>query len=399
VPATLAAITTPKAEAVEARAVGVKGRVVDGAGHAVAGAAVTLIAVDDAARRTTDVTDNDGLFRVSLAGAGGDFTLQVEAPGFDLLTSDAHIDDGTAAEVTVQLAAAGATRRRAAIEAYNEGVARWNADDRPAAADRFSEAIELDPTLAPPYLALAQLRRTEGRLPEAAGAIEGYLALTTDDEGLAAAWSVFAALADRDRQSALLRGLPSERPLPALAQAMYKDGATLLQEGDAKRAGERFRRAAELDPDLSPALVALAGLDYREGRLEEASTAVERLLLLDPRHVEGLRLRLLLADVADDLVALAATFERLYAVAPEAAVDLLYRIAERDFRADRRQRAIDHLERLLALRPGYARAHLTLGLAYAADHPARAKDHLRRFLELAPDDPEAATARAALAAL
>jgi len=86
-------------------------------------------------------------------------------------------------------------------------------------------------------------------------------------------------------------------------------------------------------------------------------------------------------------------FEAYHEVAPDAAVDLLYRRADLDFRGNRPEAAKAALLEILELDPEFARAHYTLGLIYANTDTAKAREHLQRFLDLSPKDPEAGSAK------
>lgn len=74
------------------------------------------------------------------------------------------------------------------------------------------------------------------------------------------------------------------------AIAAYNEGAELHAEGQMEEAEARFRRAVELDPEVAQGWLGLADVLVVTGRAEEALTAIETYLALEPENVQGQRL-------------------------------------------------------------------------------------------------------------
>ena len=109
-------------------------------------------------------------------------------------------------------------------------------------------------------LRAAELLRTDGRLDEAALALETAVTRTdaaTKDHGNADVLAIARSLVDEKR-------------------------------GDAVRAARRLDEALADDPDDARLLLARAAVDDRRGEWKQALTRAEKLLARDPRNVEAL---------------------------------------------------------------------------------------------------------------
>jgi tetratricopeptide (TPR) repeat protein len=83
------------------------------------------------------------------------------------------------------------------------------------------------------------------------------------------------------------------QPVPPEHQAVlaYNAGAEAQVAGDLETATERYRRAAELDPNLAIAHTGLAGIFFLQERWPEAVAEAEMALELDPGDQRALQLR------------------------------------------------------------------------------------------------------------
>jgi tetratricopeptide (TPR) repeat protein len=147
---------------------------------------------------------------------------------------------------------------------------------------------------------------------------------------------------------------------PKTAHEWYLLGCRLDEED--KSLGEAefaYRKAIELDPDLSHALTNLGNLRYRAGATEEAADFYERALARDPAQ-------------------------------PEAHYNLGFLAYE----AGQPAEAVPRFRRALALDPGFADAHFNIALALSEIGKAtEARVHWRRYLEIDPEGPWAEIAR------
>jgi len=83
-----------------------------------------------------------------------------------------------------------------------------------------------------------------------------------------------------------------------------------------------------------------------------------------------------------------------------AAIQFLFLLANAAFGRDDMKAAKDRLRHVIAIDPAHARSHYVMGLVLIREGANReARTHMQRFLELAPGDPDAASAKEALAVL
>lgn len=391
-PALPGAAQPPKPSAIE-------GLVTDQADQPLRDVVITATRADDPSFRMTEKTSRKGRFTLRLEAGGGSYTLRFEKEGFDPYESPVDVEPGMVHDITFRMAPEGSGSQRQAAQAFNEGVAAYQAGDLAAAREKFLAVLEIDPELPQPHVYLADLYLKAGELEQAAQAIETYL---PSDEGNATAWrlafDVYRAQGSSERLAEAVARLKGTELAESLAVRTYNEGVEKSQKGNVEGALADFRLALELAPEMTAIHAGLAALLLNQGSYAEAAAAAEALLAVDPADVRGRRIRYLAlaaqesaggGDAGAD-AALAAWAE----VDAEAAADLLYQQAEQAFKQDRREEAIRGLQAVLRIAPDMPRAHYTLGLAYtSAGDTAKAKQHLQRFLELAPEDPEAATAR------
>ena len=402
-PAVLAAVLAvvlAGAPALAARKAGdgaVAGTITSIDGEPLQGVEITLEAADGT--RSTATTDKRGKF--SMTVPAGEYVVALDRDGYAPFSSPLSVTAGGRQVISAQLLDAAAGRRSEAAQQYNAAVAALEAGDRAAARAGLLAALEADPALLEPRQVLADMYLDEGSWAEAAEAASMVLAARPEDrQMLLIAYEAYRELEDTDRVVATRRSLASDPGMAArLAVHAFNEGATADQDGDEVVAEARFREALELDDGLAAAHFALATLQYRAGRYEEASGALARGLAIEPASAQGRRLAFLVAEKRGDPAAAAVAFDAYAEVDTAGAVDILFQRAEVDFRNGDTEPARLELSRVVELQPDHAAAHHLLGLAWLTGDTAIAKTHLRRFLELAPGDPEAAAVREILATL
>lgn len=340
-------------------------------------------------------TDKEGRFEIEIESPAGPYLLSLAHEGYAPFTTDLDLQPQQRYDYTFKLFDAESAKAQDAVKAFNEAAEAYKAGDSDAARAGFERARDLDPTLAPPYLALADLYLGAEELDAAAATIDRYLELAPDDlRGKRLAYQIFARRGDHERARSQLEALRGSEHARPLAQRLYNEGVAALHAEDQATAIERFEVSRWMDETLTEPLVALVSLRYNAGEYEAVRALLERLEALDPDNEEALRLRYLLHDALAETDAAMAAFEAYQAVAPSAAATLLYERADLDFRSGNPGAAKRALLRIVDVAPEHARAHYTLGLVYASEgNGAKARQHLQRFLELAPEDPEAGAAR------
>ncbi len=368
------------------------GTVTNQAGDPLAGVEVT-ISLETAGFQEQDKTDKQGQFSIDVP-MEGDVWMKLVKEGYATLEKEVFLTLGEKYNAEIEMLDAAAGRRNEAVKAYNAGATAYKAEDLAAAKQHFLAATAADPTLAEPYLVLADIYMVEDAPAEAAAAAEKFLELSPGDQkGQMLAYEAYQKLGNQAKVDELREILGKTEVAPKLAIQVYNEGAIADQQGDLDTAIDKFRDALELDPTLKEALAGLATVYYRAARYDEAMVSVKALLAAQPNHAQGHRLHFLIQEGRGDRAASDAAMNAYLAVDPKGASGLLYQRADLDFRAGEVKLAREGLLKVLELDPENARAHFTLGKVYASTDTAKAKQHLQRFIELAPDDPEVATAK------
>jgi tetratricopeptide (TPR) repeat protein len=186
----------------------------------------------------------------------------------------------------------------------------------------------------------------------------------------------------------------------------YNEAVTALRGGNVAGALPSLEKAASLNPSLPEAQMALADVYLDLKRYGDALAAADRLLVLKPGDVQGLRARYDALKGAGDNEKAREALDALFTADPknpETAVRYFNEGAERA-RSGSLEEASKFFERTVEIAPAdpkFAKAHYVLGLSYAKDDAKKeaAKQHLQAFLQMAPNDPDAGTAKEMLAYL
>jgi Tfp pilus assembly protein PilF len=375
----------------------VKGTITSTVDEPLAGVEITLETADG--ERATATTDKRGKFSITVAV--GDYVLAMEGEGYVRFESPLSVEAGGQKVVSVQLLDVAEGRRNEAAQAFNAGADAFEAGDKAAARESFLAALAADPTLLEAHRVLATIYLDEGAWAEAAQAAETFLAAQPGERQVRLiAYEAYRQLGDPVRAGEMRRALAADPELASkLALHAFNEGAIADQEGDSETAAARFEEALELDARLAAAHFALATLEYRAKRFEEALAALQGGLALEPASPHGRRLGFIVHDARGDQEAAAKALDAYAEVDPARAAELLFKRAEVEFRNDETTAARTTLAKVLRIEPDHAGAHHILGLAYLKSDAEAAARHLRRFLELAPEDPESAAVKEILANL
>lgn len=270
---------------------------------------------------------------------------------------------------------------------------------RPAAGRAcLARAVALDPASPQRRYHYAEALRAAGEHGEA---VEHYRAALERASGVADIWlglgtaqlalgEVENAIQSLERARSLAPGDATIKAMleAACAESAFRAGERLRAGGRLAEAAGCYRRAIELDPTHSLALVNLGVVQERQGEAEAALDAYERAVAIDPGLPEA-RLNLGIARaVAGDREAARGELEAAVAAAPTLGV-AHYHLAllddaatDRALASRRDAEAVERLERLVAA-DGVAsadRAEMSFALARRLD---RLGLHDRAFAHLA----------------
>jgi len=386
------------------------GRVIDSEGHPIDGVTVTTTSNDVPNFRVVETTDKKGIFKVDFDVVDVDYEYRFEKAGYltvmssqrwGLVGTEHHDFTMPRGETPTAGDAVPTSTSRPAIQAYNDGVAAFKAEDYAASQAKFQEAAEHDPTLRQAWAALSVAHLEQGHYQDAAATAEQAIALgSTDEAALRARWEAYRQLGDEAKAAEALNDLEETGRLAEEAKRIYNEGVALLKADDEEGAFAKFQEAARIDPNLQAALVAVAATGIKIGRNAESAAAAEAVLANDPENGAAIRARynasLALGDenmIVDALVGLAA-------VEFEAARKGLWILAMAAYNAHDNEKTKDRFLKVLLVDPDNAQAHYLLGLIYLGEgENEETREHLEKFLALAPIDPEAPSAQEILSYL
>ncbi len=278
---------------------------------------------------------------------------------------------------------------------FNEGVRALQADDYETAEGNFLEALEKDPEMAAAHSALARLYVYREQYEPALASADRLLELDPESRtAFRVRYEAYNALGNEAAAATALEELSKRDQGGDTVAMIYNEGVSAANAGDIDGAKARFLEALNLDPELAPALAAMAMIHMREGNAAEAAAMAERHLAQAPDSVQSMRVRmdayLALGDTAKAEEAKAA----LVAANPEMLVKEAFEQAKALFDQGDTAGSIAKFEEVLSFDPEHPRAHYHLGIGHVSSgNLEAAKTHLEKFIALAPEDPEVPTAK------
>jgi tetratricopeptide (TPR) repeat protein len=282
------------AAAVPAHAVGegrILGTIVDASGAPVADAKV-LLTKPGSGFKQEKKSDAKGQFTMLIIDATKEYLIHIEKTGFLPLEEKVKAKIGDTARITYTLqpavveAAAGPqalTGENQAVLAYNEAVAKLQANDKAGAIAKFEEAATLNPKLPDAQIVLAELYLDQGKNAEALAAAERYLALQPNaPRGLSVQYDAYTALGDAAKADAALEALIQADPGHDSAVRLLNKGVNFFNAAKIDQAIQVFERVLQVDPTLAKTHYML-GLSYaNSGDNVKAKEHLSKFLELAP---------------------------------------------------------------------------------------------------------------------
>lgn len=391
-----------------------RGRVVDFAGDAIKKVSVVLTSADDPSFRVEEKTDRNGFFSFEIENASLGYVATFQRAGFLGISAAITLSAGETIEHTFTmltqrevdegkeeiLAERESQADFSAAKFFNEGVEALSSGDLSAARQGFEEALELDSAMVEALSALCLVTMRQGDWSAAAGYAKRTLAVDpADARALVASYRANKKIGDDEQASKAAEALRSAGYNDEVAGQIFNEGVDLFHGNNTAEAVAAFEEAAELDPTMKDAHVALAGLYLNQEAFDRAIAASDRALALDPNDEKALTYRFE-ACLLSGCDRLPEAIESLGAVEPDFVSETINELAFKLFKNNQLDESKELVEQLLALNADDARANYVMGLILvnAGDGDA-ARSHLKAFLEAAPDDPDADGARALLEAI
>jgi len=382
------------------------GVIVDPDGKPIEGVMVRATSDDLPNFNETLTTNKKGVFKIDFDEINVTYKYQFSKNGFiTLATEQVWTKDGSARHyftLTPGNSGSGAAIGEApvfttgeAAMAYQEAVAAFEAKDWVTAETKIEEALEHDPELRQAWEALSVVELEQGDYGEATQAAEKAIEMGSTDVAIfRTRWEAYRLSGDDAMTAEAQADLEKFGLLAEEAKRIYNEGIALLKVDDKMGAFVKFEQALDADPNLEPALFAVASTGLEIGKAEVTASASEQILINNPGNEDALRLRYNAALVLEDDEMLIDALVGLAPVEPEAAKQNLWLLAMAAYNANDNEKTKDRFGKVLTVDPDNAQAHYLLGLVYLGEGDnAKTKEHLEEFLALAPNDPDAPSAQ------
>ncbi|HEV7672280.1 MAG TPA: tetratricopeptide repeat protein [Thermoanaerobaculia bacterium] len=384
------------------------GTVVDEAGAPLPDVLITVTREGAANYKQEKKSDKRGQFTVIVLDATVSYKFTLTKEGFLPLEQDIKLklEETMRQSFTLVTAKAAAPKvsaeelaklegKNQAIAAFNDGVAAFNAKDMGLAAEKFRQATDLDPTIAPAYAALGEAYMDLGKQSEALAAIDRFLELSPGDKrGLQDRYDIVKELGDKEKAKAALDALIAADPSRDTAVRVFNLGAEASRAGETDAAIAYLERALTIDPTLDPAASALGSLYLKKKDYPKALAFAEKVLVAKPGDLEAMTLRYETYRAMGDKKKAAEAQAAMQTASAVSTPEELYKQGVALYNANNSAAARATFEELVKRDPNHAKAHFLLGnIMVSTGENAGAKEHLQKFLELAPNDADAATAK------
>lgn len=204
---------------------------------------------------------------------------------------------------------------------------------------------------------------------------------------------------------AIKRGAAVETPQEPTAEekavVAFNEGAEASQMGDMETAKRKMLEAATLNPQLTVAHSALAGMLYADKDYAGAAAAADKALALEPKDVKSLRVAAESNKVLGNTARAKEASAALAAIDPKSGAIELFNEGVREYNAGSMPAALKLFEQSLAADPEYGKTHYMLGMCYISQgENAKAREHLQAYIAVAEaGDADAATAKEMLSYL
>lgn len=382
------------------------GKVLDQDGKPIPNAAIHLTTPDQDLFKQTLKVNKKGRYSALIADSTFRYTFAISKEGFE--TAEVQVSlplNGTVErDFTLQpagAAAAGTSQpappvgAAAAIKLYNEGIAAFQGEDLATARTKLEAAIEKDGDLAQAHGVLALLLRDQGDQEGALAAADRALAIKPQEAtALQARYDALKALGRTAEAQAAAEAMAAAGQNVDAAKRVYNDGVAAVHAEDPATALAKFEEAGRLDPNLTQAHIAVAGLYFSQQRYEEAAQAAERTLDLEPTNLKALKVRYESYRSLKNTEKAQEALANLAANDPDIGPQAFRSQGVSLFNSNQMPAAIEAFEQAITIDPNDAKSYYHLGLAYVnTGDTAKAKENFTKFLELAPEDPDAGTAR------
>jgi tetratricopeptide (TPR) repeat protein len=264
----------------------IKGKVIDGQGQPIVGAAVVIEFKGGTNRKFQTKSDKRGEF-VQLLTESGEYMVTASAEKVGTQSAPVRVRLGAPADVTITLtpgAGAADPAKAAANKMFDEGVAASRAGDHDTAIARFTEAAKASPDCSDCYynLGVSQLQKKDEKQAEESW--KKVLELKPDNANAMNALATLYNNQKRFDEAAAMSAKAGSAggATGGSADATYNQGIILWNQGKIAEAKTKFEEAIKADPNFADAHYQLGMALLNEGKMPEAVGSFESYLKLAP---------------------------------------------------------------------------------------------------------------------
>ena len=264
----------------------IKGKVIDGQGQPIVGAAVVIEFKGGTNRKFQTKSDKRGEF-VQLLTESGEYMVTASAEKVGTQSAPVRVRLGAPADVTITLtpgAGAADPAKAAANKMFDEGVAASRAGDHDTAIARFTEAAKASPDCSDCYynLGVSQLQKKDEKQAEESW--KKVLELKPDNANALNALATLYNNQKRFDEAAAMSAKAGSAGggTGGSADATYNQGIILWNQGKIAEAKTKFEEAIKADPNFADAHYQLGMALLNEGKMPEAVGSFESYLKLAP---------------------------------------------------------------------------------------------------------------------
>jgi Tfp pilus assembly protein PilF len=185
----------------------------------------------------------------------------------------------------------------AAKRSFNYGAELVRAEKNEEAAVQFNRAIQLDPSLPQPYIAVGNIHLRKKNYKETVAIVDRLLAVQPRNlEGLTLRYEALKASGDKaaaaTAQTALKTASTGQSP-----QALYNQGVTLFNAGNPTEAKAALERTLEADAKFAKAHYLLGLILAGENKPKEAKEHIQQFLAMAPNDPDASAAKEILASL------------------------------------------------------------------------------------------------------
>jgi Tfp pilus assembly protein PilF len=266
----------------------VRGRVVDGDGQPIAGAAVAIEYTDGVTRKFEVKTDRRGEF-IQIGLPPGNYRITVTAEKIGTQQQMARVRVGTTFEANFKLVPGAGGDPAAAAKAlelkkmFEDGVAASRAGNHDLAIQKFNEAAAAIPNCYDCYYNIGFAYSQKKDEKQAEGAWLKALEMKADyAEALNALATLYNNQKRFDEAAAMGAKAAAAGGSGGSADAVYNQGIILWNQGKIAEAKTKFEEALQANPNHAESNFQYGMALLNEGNLAGAISAFEKYLQLAP---------------------------------------------------------------------------------------------------------------------